>query len=487
MLTMGGEQIPADPLAPLIASGGDGAPVILNVDQADVQLWSGVIGKPNGDWLPGQAEMLWPGSTVYASGTRSVGAAGDELTAHRIRIVGALQQERVQVEESPQLARSIAFGNAVSMVGNSQEEGVFLLTADGGLTELWSEAVEAHWVSGDDRAGMILSLPHSPTGRNGFIWVRTDGSGLRINAQPFFQVNGVAGDPFGGLWWIETPQTGVDLWQLWHWDPTMNEIVLRLQSDGAFFKSGGAQVGDALSPRLLAVKLAQDGDNTLVDLIVDTLDPVTQTGRKGLFRVTLETDVQGDGRSRLVGAPRLLLPPGVYQEPLSFNQDQSRLAYLFFDPNQASLTAGQITPPNTVRLLTLDGADVNSIRTLYQSENRFEFLAPILEWTNDGALLAARSRFAVTGTTGLDIFGAVRIPVVDVNVDSTPATSLLLGSGQQLTSLSACRIQSAPLLAISAQGGALDYAVWDGVQLPRAVFSVPPHLTRIFACWRTPE
>jgi hypothetical protein len=56
------------------------------------------------------------------------------------------------------------------------------------------------------------------------------------------------------------------------------------------------------------------------------------------------------------------------------------------------LTSGFIRPANTVRVLTLEGRGASTIRTVYQTENRFEFLAPNLAWQGNDRLVVARSR-----------------------------------------------------------------------------------------------
>ena len=44
-----------------------------------------------------------------------------------------------------------------------------------------------------------------------FYEMRNDGSGLQFVAQPYRSISGVAGDAYGGLWWIETPDATIDL------------------------------------------------------------------------------------------------------------------------------------------------------------------------------------------------------------------------------------------------------------------------------------
>lgn len=488
MATIAGEQIPADPLSPIPAIAADGAEILLQVEEADLTIWGGVIGAPEAGWAPSAAELLWPGTTVYVSAATQNAATG-AVAARTVRIVGAPTVERVALEDGSQLAGALANEDVVALVGGQPGAGVSLLQTDGDVSDLWPEGEDAHWLSGDDNAGMIINLPDRLGSGDGFIWVRTDGSGLRVTAQPFFRIHGVAGDAYGGLWWIETPDAGINHWQIWHWDPVAAEIVLAVQANGDLFSSGSALVGDALVPHLLTISPEVEGDNSLVSLFIDTSGALTQEAHQGVFRLSMRTEeVDGEQKSELDGAPRLLLAPGAYQGPLTISPDLSQLAYLVYDPDVASLTAGQITPANSVKILTLTGSGANTIRKIYNSEGRFEFLAPLLTWQGTDGLLTARSRFAATSTLGIDNFGAVRISISQGSpaTSMAPATSVLLGSEQQLLDVAACRNQPEALLAVANSDGSLEYWSWDGVQLPATEFVLPNNLTRIFMCWQTP-
>ena len=93
----------------------------------------------------------------------------------------------------------------------------------------------------------------------------------------------MAGDAYGGLWWIETPQASLDQWQLWHYDPAQGKLVLRLQAAGELFSTSSRIVKSSLTPMLLAARPeVASGQNptTTVTLFIDTLDNASQELRK---------------------------------------------------------------------------------------------------------------------------------------------------------------------------------------------------------------
>ena len=85
------------------------------------------------------------------------------------------------------------------------------------------------------------------------------------------------------------------------------------------------------------------------------------------------------------------------------------MAYFYYNAEHPSLTSGTIHPPNTVRLLTLEGRGANTIRTVYETENQTEFVAPDLAWQGNDRLYLALSRFAEGQVFGLDQFGVVAV------------------------------------------------------------------------------
>ena len=134
----------------------------------------------------------------------------------------------------------------MALLGSQTTSGLYLLDQTGRARQLWQYENAARWLNSDPDAGFLLTEPPANGGLHTFTWLRNDGSGLQFYAQPFFAIQGVAGDAYGGLWWIERPQAALDQWQLWHYDPTNQQIVLRLQASSSLFAA--ADNGGVLTP-----------------------------------------------------------------------------------------------------------------------------------------------------------------------------------------------------------------------------------------------
>ncbi len=494
--TLSGDAAPANPLAPLAAVAADGTEFRFGAESASVQMWSGVVGEESGRWLPAAGELLWPGTTVYlrlatAPGGESAaeGSASEALPppilAQSVRIVGAPQVERVALDNNDALAQAIDAGEAVALIGDGSAAGVSLLRTDGAIEALWPEGAAAAWLNGSPAPGWAISLRTPAYGQDGFVWARGDGSGLRLLAQPYRSISGIAGDAYTGLWWIERPDVGTGTWELWNWNPATQQIVRVFEGNADIFSSASPLVSNTLAPILLAVRPLEPGDATNVSLFMDTSDTVTQQLNRGLFRITLQ--IPPDGVSTLDGAPRLVLAPGAYQSPLAVSPDNTRLAYSVYDADQPSLTSGQIRPPNRIKLLTIEGRGSSTIRTIYQAETRQEFIAPLLTWQDNETLLTARSRFASAGTIGLDLFGAVWLQVPTGESATSPsAISVRVPANQRLVDLTGCRDDQSALLVLLDNDGSLGYDRWSTIEAPARTFTVPNNLTRAFVCWRNP-
>jgi hypothetical protein len=494
--TLGGDQSPANPLAPIPATAADGTEFAFGAAGASVQIWSGVVGEKTGRWLPAAGELLWPQTTVYLRLATPLGAlenvpegteenALPQSRAESVRIVAAPAVQRVQIEENAPLAQTIDAGEAVALVGDGASAGINLLRTDGAIENLWPDGATAGWLNGNPAPGWAIPLRTAAYGQDGFIWLRDDGSGLRILAQPFRTISGIAGDAYTGLWWVERPDVGTGTWELWNWSPASQEIVRVFAGNADIFSSASPLVSNTLAPILLAVRPVEPGNATAVSLFMDTSDTITQRLNGGLFRIAITNPP--DGPSTLDGAPRLVLAPGAYQSPLAVSPDNTRLAFSVYDADQPSLTSGQIRPPNRVKLLTLEGRGSSTIRTVYQTETRLEFIAPLLTWQDNETLLTARSRFAATGTIGLDLFGAVwiQLPTADGTL-SPSAISVRLPAGQRLLDLTGCRDDQSALLVLLDNDGSLGYDRWSTIEAPARTFTVPNNLTRVFVCWRNP-
>jgi hypothetical protein len=423
--------------------------------------------------------------------------------ADRVRIAAAPTLERAAPEETTAWRDALA-ADPVALVGGVDATGVSLLPADGNVSPLWPDGATAFWLDGSDEAGLVVPLRSGRFGRDGFVWARSDGSGLRIFAQPYHAISGISGDAYTGLWWVERPLVSTGRWQLWQWDPQSGRIVLRLEADEGFFTAAGPLAGATLTPRLLAVLPATQGDAGRVTVWVDSQESRTQAPNQGVFALTLVAQ-EGDLRA-VEGAPRLLLEPGEYMAPLAFSPRRDRLAFAQFDDGVPSLTAGQVRPANRIRLLNVE---TSTLRTIYQTENAREFIAPLLVWQDEQTLLTARSRFAATGA-GLDLFGAVWIELGGEGsgggaaggaagggaAGSSAAGSSAAGgtsvftvnipADQTLLDLAGCRSEQSALLVLLNDDGSLESARWTGFEPIRGTFTVPNNLTRAFLCWRVP-
>ena len=114
-------------------------------------------------------------------------------------------------------------------------------------------------------------------------------------------------------------------------------------------------------------------------------------------------------------APVPLLAAGQYQAPLVVSPDLTRLAYLAYDPDRRSQTAGARQLANSVRLL--DMAAANGDALLYQAETPIEHLAPALDWLGSNRLLVQRARLAGDDDAMADGRGPVERGEQEVQVD----------------------------------------------------------------------
>jgi hypothetical protein len=490
MATIAGETLPANPLAPIPAVAADGREFALRVETAAVEAWGGILGNPERQWMPVAGELLWPGTIVYVA-ARSGAVESGTVIAGRVRIAGAAPFDRVTLEDGSAFATAAASANTVGLVGGDGA-GVSVLDTEGAVTALWQEAAGVQWLDAGD-AGVVAPLDAEPYGRHGMIWARTDGAALRIHAQPYFAINGVAGDPYTGLWWIETPLFGTGRWQLWQWEPQSARVVMRLEAGDDLFaraeEADDAEIAPHLLPKLLAVQAVTPGDPAHVTLIVTTSDALSLAPNQGIFRLEIVGNV-GEPAA-IIGAPHLMVGANLYQEPLALSPDHARLALLVHDSDQPSLTAGAITPANRIKSLALTGAGAGTLTNLYQTETALEFLAPLLAWQDDGTLLAARARFAAAGASQIDMFGAVWLEVASDSQTASTATaataiSVRIPAGRQLQDIAGCRQEQSALLVLLNNDGSLDYARWASIEPITPTFTVPNNLKMVFTCWRNP-
>jgi hypothetical protein len=489
LLTVAGELIPANPFAPIPVVDGGGQSFELNVEAAQVQAWGGIFAASDAGWRPASAELLWPESTIYVQAAVAADAT-NRLIATRVRIVAPPPHRRPDLLDVEALAAAWRSESAAMLLGSREKPGIHFLTKTGDLQLLFDDANEISWLSGDELAGLAVNSANAPNDQNSFRWLRTDGSGLLIYAQPFYHIRGVAGDAYGGIWWIETPQVNLDTWQLWHYDTATRRILLRLNASGELFGTGSEIVSESLSPILLAVQPLSEGDVSQVAIFVDTFDNATQELYTGIFRLNWRTaldDAASDKRTgELSDTPRLLLAPDDYRGPLKVSPDLTRLAYFFYDPKQPSLTSGFIRPPNQLKLLTLEGRGANTIRRIYVTESNQEFFAPNLDWQGNDSLLLARSRFAPGDAIGLDRFG---VTLAQIPAPGVPPVnrSYVFSGGKQLKDFVTCRKDAALMLAIVDPAGTVELAEWQGEAELRTLLTLPQAMTRTFVCWSPPN
>jgi hypothetical protein len=404
-------------------------------------------------------------------------------SANSVRIVAAPAFERVALEDGSEIASEIASQNALALVGTGDSPGVSLLTASGEVSALWADGQSATWLGETDEDGFVVNTQYERYSPSGFVWIRPDGSGLRIAAQPWFEVRGVSGDPYTGLWWIERPMANSGVWQLWNWDPAQQRVVMRLSESTAVFAAASPLAGTDLLPRLLMINPDVAGDPSNTTFYVDTSDAQTLQLNAGVYRLRLAAPAGQPGV--LSTPPQVVLAPDTYRSPLTVSPDRTRLVYSVYDADHPSLTSGQVTPANRLKSLDLE---TSAIQTIYQAETPLEFIAPLLAWQDSNTLLTARSRFAATGTLGLDLFGSVWIQLPRAGQNEEPsAISASIPASRTLLDFAGCREQQSALLVLLNDDGSLDYARWNGFQPIQTAFTVPNNLTRATLCWRLPE
>jgi hypothetical protein len=234
---------------------------------------------------------------------------------------------------------------------------------------------------------------------------------------------------------------------------------------------------------LLAVQPVIPGDVSSVILYVDTYDGASQTPYTGFYRLGVQTD--GAGAVQVSDRPLLLLEEGQYRGPLVVSPDLSRLVYFVHDAAVPSLTSGAVKPANTVKLLTLPGRDQNTASTVYTSESRFEFVAPVAAWLGPERVLLARSRFGGSNANSLDQFAIVQVQLPPGGSAEGPvaAGSYLLPRRQSLLDFAAC-LDGTALLLTRDGDGVQSLARWEGQGQSFPLFGLPGQLDRTLLCWQ---
>jgi len=468
---------------PVIANG---AALGLRLESAAVQIWGGLFGADTAGWVTAPADLLLGGAQLYVQGAPDPTDPQRWLTT-RLRIVAPPPGERTVVSTNEALATQAANNNLMALLGSRDQGGIYLLTRAGVAQPLWGDEQNAQWAGASPAAGLLILATDRPLLPNHFIWARTDGSMIRIAAQPFQQIRGVVADDAAGLWWIETPQAQLDQWQLWHYDPRTRQLLLQLRADPLV-----APNGEALLPVLQGIFRQTTAEQlTEVTLFVDTVATASQQAQRGLYRLTVP--IPADGSLSTAVTPQRLLAAGDYQAPLAVSPDQQQLAYLYYDPSVASLIRPELPaevqqPANSVRLLLLSGAGANTILPLYRTESSDEFLAPNLRWLTNARLQVVRSRFAPGSNFDLERFAVVDLRLTSAGAGAAvgvAANRYLLRGDYALQEGATCRTDETFLLVEGNRSGVLELVRWDGQGAAQPLFGLPAYLNRALLCWQS--
>jgi len=476
--TVLGTAIPANPLRLIPAETGEGRRLQLRIDVADldnIQVWSGIFGDDSGKWVRGSAELLWPGSRVYLRGEPDPEDPATFLVKN-LRIVEPPSHDRTALLLSPSVADALKENQSIALLGSREQPAIFLLDQEGQLHRVGETGQAFRVVDGRGGSALLLPKTNAPTGINSFTWIRADGVALQIFARPFYNVQGVAGDTQGNVWWIETPQALLDQWQLWRYNVGQGEIELVEQQSMAQLRPGVAP--GEMTLELIAVLPASDTDPRPASILVDTAEPPQQRLYSGLLRLPLPgSSVQAE----------TLLAPGEYRGPLTISPDGRRLAYFRYDPDHPSLTAGFVKPANQLYVMELRAGASGQARRqpVYATETRWEFLAPTITWLDSSRLAVVRSRFAPGDLFALDRFGVVLVRLAEDGEAST--TSYLFPRGELLKDLAGCQEGEEFLLSVSQEEQGDYLARWNGEGPPAAIADLPFRLDRVLACWRLPQ
>jgi hypothetical protein len=494
VLVLPAESDITDVRLPMDVTDANGNPMLLDLAEAQIEMWASLVSPQSDGWVPMAAQLMPPGAHVYAVSAAALAAekpdagAAQLVLADRVRVIGGPDEPRVEMLDEGDLIRLVADEDAVALIGGKDLPGLFLLDAVGTLQQRWSKLNGAAWVGGDPAAGIVLASIDSQVGVDGFSWLRLDGKGLHINAQAFHTIHGIAGDPYGGLWWIETPRADLDEWQLWHYDPIEARVVRRLLADGLLLD----RVNPAVLPILLAATPSfgpgDPGRVEGVELIVDTYDRMSQASHVGVQRLLLSIDEEGNGS--MVGLPQQLVAGGNYVDTPRISPNQDRMAFLAHDASRPGLTAGSIAPPNVLKVFSLDPEGPSIVRTLYAVGTDFEFLAPKIEWLNNDRLLLARSRFGLDEGWATDPFSLVQVDLAEQDGRSSVSVQTVpLPAQGSLRDYVACRFDQTALLMLEEDEESLLLLRWnasDGQSL-RPLFRLPTPFTQAHLCWQTPD
>jgi hypothetical protein len=277
--TVVGTDIPANPFEPITLVTDDGFEFAIELDVTDdaqVQIWSGILADAEGAWLPARGELLWPGVRVYMLAELD---GEDLLEPERLRIVAPpAEWQRLRLFAVPRFATALLRGELMSLLVTEDDPALYLLETDDDFTRIWERGLEVVAVQGG-AGGTVIPSSSIPSGVNSFVYIGNDGIAVEVQARPFQNLQGIAGDAEGNLWWIETPQVAFDQWQLWRFDRELRQVVLELQLPLSIL----AEEGTLLQPALVDVQVS----DTEIVLLIDTADLQAQQIHSGVFRLTI--------------------------------------------------------------------------------------------------------------------------------------------------------------------------------------------------------
>ena len=470
----------------------DGPTVQISGDRAIVEIWSGLFGATDGRWLVASTAYLWPDTQITLVGTRD----GTRFEVERIRITGLPSVERGELFTQEEVAQAAEGDIDVALLGNQSEPGIYLLESVGNLRQIALDDQAARWLGSDVDAGFALTTPPESIAPSSLSWIRRDGTGLLLTAQPYYLMRGAALDSSKLLWWIETPAIDIDQWQLWRYNPADGQVALMMSESSDIFRRNGG--GDnRLAPVLLSIQdAAQDGS---ILLLVDTVDAVQEQPFSGLFQLNVrvgEGNLEESGSQ--IGEAVQLMAKGAYRDGIALSPDGFQIAYLHYDAGHPSLTAGIVTPPNRASVISLNPlgelTPAGQGQIVYETESRFEFLAPTMVWRGNSRLVVARSRFgsggfSADGEEEQDRFGVVQIELErsqDGGVVPVNSSTYLLPSQEKLFDFTGCLDGEFILLATQrlANDGTETVIVsrWTGNNRPRPLFGLPIPLDRVYLC-----
>ncbi len=464
--TILGSSIPAAVSQPLPARRADRLDGRLDVRGSKVQIWSGLLGDPEGRWIAMPPTLLWPGTQVRVL-PREGSTDPESRVAERIRVVALPEMERARLER---LARWGEPDQRLALLGRRDAATLYLLRADGRLLSLPLQGQRVRPVPGG-AGGILVEAIHPKHGVQRFAYVREDGVWLEIMARPFHALQGVVGDNLGNLWWLEVPiPAEADRWFLWQYDPTANRISLRGVGRRAELATG------AQTPRIPTLVAAVATQEDVV-FLVDTESPTEQRAHTGAFRLRL-----GRPRLRAPLAPEPFLPPDSYRGPLVLGPNFQEVAYFSYDADLPSLTTAFVRPAN--RLWVRPFLGPGAAQGIYAVETRFEFLAPQLVWRDGRTLVLARSRFGPESPFTLARFGLVQ---VDLTGDEPRARSYLFPLGSQVLDFVGCAQDRTILVLAQPPEERPTLGRWDGRGAPARVAPLPLSLDRVYMCWQMPQ